>query len=120
MKPSTVYGIIACNQAAPSLPPHLLVHLAKTHNIWHQSLALLRLHQARIENRPSEHRDGLLDQLRDAQTQLLLLLDETVTWYGLRRVRMKSAPDTLRALTLEQQVGGGRGGTRRGEGSWRG
>ena len=108
VRPNNVFGIVAalcaCNQAAPSMPPYLLLHLAKTHNVWHQALALLRLYQARIENRPSENKDGILEQVKDAQAQLLVLLNETDTWFGLHRVRMKTAPETLRALTLEQQV----------------
>ncbi len=109
VRPNSVHGLVtglaACLQAAPSLPPHLLVHLAKTHNVWHQSLTLLRLYQTRLETRPADpQRDATLDLIKDGQAHLYQQLNELDTWYGLHRIRLKASPDTLKALNFEQQV----------------
>lgn len=108
VKPNSVTGLVsglaACLNTAPSLPPALLAHLGRTHCAWHQSLALLRLHQARLESRPADTRDGTLDSIRDCQAQLYQLLNEQDTWYGLHRLRLKTSPDTAKALAFEQQV----------------
>jgi hypothetical protein len=105
-KPSSVQALVAavaaCSKSPASLPPYLLLHLAKTHGTWHQSLALLRLQQSRAEARDA--RDGTADAAKDSQAALLLMLNEHDSWIGHQRQRWKTSPDTLKALAFEQLV----------------
>ena len=107
LRPNNVHalltGISRCSQPMLALPSTLLVYLAKTHNLWHTGISMLRHQQAR-QAKQDKASDGRHDPIEDALGDLYLQLGETDTWFGQWRLRGK-LPATSKALLLEQQVG---------------
>ena len=99
-------GISRCvPQPTPGLEPKLLVHLARTHNVWHTAISMLRQQAMLRQQRASPNEkpvDGSLDPIQDAVSSLYLQLGEQDTWFGLWRLRTKLGI-SAKALAYEQQ-----------------
>lgn len=95
-------GIARCIHPRPDPPPSLLYHLAKTHNLWHTGIAMLRNQGLKAENRGEKITDGKIDPIQDAMGDLYQHLGEVDTWFGLWRLRAKLSK-SAKALAFEQQ-----------------
>lgn len=122
-----VTGISKCVPWTAGPQPTLLYHLAKTHNLWHAAIAMLktqavRADQTRAENKQDaaaavaasasskrgganlaadKYLDGRIDPIQDAMADLYTRLGEMDTWFGHWRLRSKLQLSAT-ALAYEQ------------------
>ena len=108
VRPNNIHAILtgmlraSFVQPIPSPPPALLFHLAKTHNLWHTGIAMLRTKGRESDSRGEKMSDGKIDPIQDAVGDLYLHLGEIDTWFGLWRLRSKLS-QSAKALAYEQQ-----------------
>ncbi|CAL8112353.1 unnamed protein product [Orchesella dallaii] len=92
-------ALCQCSPAIP-LPPSVLYHLGKTHNLWHRSALLLEKLVVDFEGEGK----GIPAELRDSLSELYSGLGEDDLWAALWG-RAALLPETKDAVNLEQQGG---------------
>eukprot|EP00039_Didymoeca_costata_P006397 m.89801 g.89801 ORF g.89801 m.89801 type:complete len:910 (+) comp13242_c0_seq1:1-2730(+) len=106
VRPNNVHALLTgfnrCVHPMPGPAPPLLYHLAKTHNLWHTGIAILRAQGLKLESHGDKVVDGKIDPIQDAMGDLYLHLGEVDTWFGLWRLRAKLT-GSAKALAYEQQ-----------------